>query len=302
MSALRKIPDDDRVARAGSGQVSVLQRVDHRPRCHGSCRNCARKGDVSGTGGDRHVVQRPDSQSSRRTAERPLTRCRADRRIRAARSSGSRGSSGTAAPTRAAVCLIRSCRTGARRFARFRVRTRSASWLPAMRTARGLRRRVLRCVRLSADSQPLMLWSTRGSSAECWLPLIDSYDRGRGIDRAGSSLLGDAMAGRQWFLLWFFYSAALESSREQATFGKRMLGMIVCGADGRRLTFARAAIRTLAKARVTCHLRNGIHHAPADPQEAGTARLDDRCGGCVDLSGWHRRMAPDGLERPADGA
>jgi uncharacterized RDD family membrane protein YckC/phage FluMu protein Com len=50
-----------------------------------------------------------------------------------------------------------------------------------------------------------------------------------------------------WFLLWFFYSTALESSREQATFGKRMLGMIVCGADGRRLTFARAAIRTLAK-------------------------------------------------------
>jgi len=49
------------------------------------------------------------------------------------------------------------------------------------------------------------------------------------------------------FFLWFFYSAALESSRDQATIGKRALGLIVCGADGRRLTFARAAIRTLAK-------------------------------------------------------
>jgi uncharacterized RDD family membrane protein YckC len=49
------------------------------------------------------------------------------------------------------------------------------------------------------------------------------------------------------FFLWFVYNAALESSREQATIGKRALGMFVCGADGRRLTFARAGIRTLAK-------------------------------------------------------
>ena len=49
------------------------------------------------------------------------------------------------------------------------------------------------------------------------------------------------------FFVWFFYNAALESSREQSTVGKRIFGMIVCGVDGRRLTFARAAIRTLAK-------------------------------------------------------
>jgi uncharacterized RDD family membrane protein YckC len=49
------------------------------------------------------------------------------------------------------------------------------------------------------------------------------------------------------FFVWFFYNAALESSREQATLGKRLLGMFVCGVDGRRLTFARAGIRTLAK-------------------------------------------------------
>jgi uncharacterized RDD family membrane protein YckC/phage FluMu protein Com len=56
--------------------------------------------------------------------------------------------------------------------------------------------------------------------------------------------------GLNWqpvFFVWFFYNAALESSREQATVGKRLLGMFVCGADGRRLTFARAGIRTLAK-------------------------------------------------------
>jgi uncharacterized RDD family membrane protein YckC/phage FluMu protein Com len=61
------------------------------------------------------------------------------------------------------------------------------------------------------------------------------------------ALLLQSDGWQPWFLLWFFYSAAMESSREQATFGKRMLGMIVCGGDGRRLTFPRAAIRTLAK-------------------------------------------------------
>jgi uncharacterized RDD family membrane protein YckC/phage FluMu protein Com len=61
------------------------------------------------------------------------------------------------------------------------------------------------------------------------------------------------LPGRMWvgenfgFALWFLYYTALESSREQATIGKRILGIIVCAADGRRLTFPRAAIRTLAK-------------------------------------------------------
>jgi uncharacterized RDD family membrane protein YckC len=50
-----------------------------------------------------------------------------------------------------------------------------------------------------------------------------------------------------WFVLWFLYHSVMESSREQATIGKRILGIIVCGSDGRRLTFPRAAIRTLAK-------------------------------------------------------
>jgi uncharacterized RDD family membrane protein YckC len=60
-------------------------------------------------------------------------------------------------------------------------------------------------------------------------------------------LLLRGVSWQSWFFVWFFYNTALECSREQATLGKRMLGMFVCGVDGRRLTFARAAIRTLAK-------------------------------------------------------
>jgi len=65
-----------------------------------------------------------------------------------------------------------------------------------------------------------------------------------------SAVVGVVLRGESWqafFFIWFFYSAALESSREQATIGKRAMRLFVCGADGRRLTFARAAIRTLAK-------------------------------------------------------
>jgi uncharacterized RDD family membrane protein YckC/phage FluMu protein Com len=99
----------------------------------------------------------------------------------------------------------------------------------------------------------------------CGLPLVPGsnpmhyagfFRRGAAavIDLALISLASGALAllvgragGQAWFLLWFFYSSALESSRDRATIGKRALGMIVCGADGRRLTFPRAAIRTVAK-------------------------------------------------------
>jgi uncharacterized RDD family membrane protein YckC len=49
-------------------------------------------------------------------------------------------------------------------------------------------------------------------------------------------------------LFLFLYFTFFESSSEQATLGKRIMGIMVCGADGRRLTVRRAAIRTLAKA------------------------------------------------------
>ncbi len=48
-------------------------------------------------------------------------------------------------------------------------------------------------------------------------------------------------------IFWLVYFSALESSRERATVGKRLLGLAVCGSDGRRLSFPRAVIRTLGK-------------------------------------------------------
>jgi uncharacterized RDD family membrane protein YckC len=80
----------------------------------------------------------------------------------------------------------------------------------------------------------------RGAAAVIDLALIS-------LASGALALLAGRAGAQAWFLLWFFYSAALESSRDQATIGKRALGMIVCGADGRRLTFPRAAVRTLAK-------------------------------------------------------
>jgi uncharacterized RDD family membrane protein YckC/phage FluMu protein Com len=50
-----------------------------------------------------------------------------------------------------------------------------------------------------------------------------------------------------FLILYLFYNAGLESSPDQATIGKHLFGMMVCATDGRRLTFARAAIHTLAK-------------------------------------------------------
>ena len=61
------------------------------------------------------------------------------------------------------------------------------------------------------------------------------------------TLFSRSAGGQATFVLWLFYSAALESSRDQATLGKRALGIYVCGADGRRLTFSRSVIRTVAK-------------------------------------------------------
>jgi uncharacterized RDD family membrane protein YckC len=50
-----------------------------------------------------------------------------------------------------------------------------------------------------------------------------------------------------WALLALVYYAAFESSPERATLGKLAVGISVSTPDGRRLSFARAALRTLAK-------------------------------------------------------
>jgi len=77
------------------------------------------------------------------------------------------------------------------------------------------------------------------------------------IDLAITSLAAEALrfvlpgrfwsADDLWLVLFFLYQFALESSSEQATIGKRLMKIIVCGSDGRRLSLPRAAIRTLAK-------------------------------------------------------
>lgn len=48
-------------------------------------------------------------------------------------------------------------------------------------------------------------------------------------------------------LLYFFYSALLESSRWQATIGKRILGLYVSDINGGKVTFRKAAIRSGTK-------------------------------------------------------
>jgi uncharacterized RDD family membrane protein YckC len=50
-----------------------------------------------------------------------------------------------------------------------------------------------------------------------------------------------------WLLLALLYYTAFESSPERATVGKMITGISVCTSDGRRLSFARAAIRNIAK-------------------------------------------------------
>ncbi|WP_424244563.1 putative RDD family membrane protein YckC [Elusimicrobium posterum] len=48
-------------------------------------------------------------------------------------------------------------------------------------------------------------------------------------------------------LMWWLYNALLESSKWQATLGKKMLGMIVVDAEGQKISFLRASGRWLGK-------------------------------------------------------
>jgi len=49
------------------------------------------------------------------------------------------------------------------------------------------------------------------------------------------------------FVAAWLYNAGLESSPAQATVGKLLLGMRVTDVDGRRISFARASLRFIAK-------------------------------------------------------
>ena len=50
-----------------------------------------------------------------------------------------------------------------------------------------------------------------------------------------------------WLLIGWIYYAYLESSPDQATFGKRALGLVVTDVDGNRLDFTRASIRYVGR-------------------------------------------------------
>lgn len=50
-----------------------------------------------------------------------------------------------------------------------------------------------------------------------------------------------------WVILFWLYFALMESGPKQATWGKRICGLRVSGADGKRLSFARASGRAFAK-------------------------------------------------------
>ncbi len=69
-----------------------------------------------------------------------------------------------------------------------------------------------------------------------------------------ASTLGGSERAHRWLaafafvLLWFVYESVMESSRYQATLGKRALGIVVVqGGTNNRLSLARACVRSLVQ-------------------------------------------------------
>jgi uncharacterized RDD family membrane protein YckC len=85
------------------------------------------------------------------------------------------------------------------------------------------------------------------------------------------------------FVVWWLYHALFESSASQATPGKQALGLKVTDIYGRRISFGRAAARTLAK--ILSAITIGIGYVMA----AFTLRkqaLHDFVAETVVLRGW----------------
>ncbi len=85
-----------------------------------------------------------------------------------------------------------------------------------------------------------------------WSVLI--YFAGKGVDPNADPTLGEVVAP-YWGLFWsiplitlWLYCAPAESSPAQATFGKRILGLRVVGADGNSLPLGRATLRVAGRA------------------------------------------------------
>ena len=68
-----------------------------------------------------------------------------------------------------------------------------------------------------------------------------------GAEESETVAIGEAVATGAGFLVAWLYSAILESSPWQATFGKRVFGMQVVDLSGNRLSFLRATGRFAAK-------------------------------------------------------
>jgi uncharacterized RDD family membrane protein YckC len=91
---------------------------------------------------------------------------------------------------------------------------------------------------------------------------------------AGSGGFGRTTAGQALVLaLFVVYTAVMDSSHQQATFGKRALGIIVTDLDGKRMSFHRALSRSAMQiiwfgsflAAFTAR-KQGLHDLLADTQ------------------------------------
>ena len=77
----------------------------------------------------------------------------------------------------------------------------------------------------------------------CLLP----FDLAFGTSVAGWAIGRESDGAQQifFFMLFLIYSAILESSKQQATVGKRMLGILVTDLDVGRISFRRALLRSV---------------------------------------------------------
>jgi uncharacterized RDD family membrane protein YckC len=78
-----------------------------------------------------------------------------------------------------------------------------------------------------------------------------------------------AVSGAVSIVLGWLYSAFLEAGPKQATLGKMVLGLIVTDEQGRRIDFARAAIRHFAKYLSAILLLIGFIMVAFDPRKQG---------------------------------
>jgi len=79
------------------------------------------------------------------------------------------------------------------------------------------------------------------------------------------------------FVLWWFYSAFMESSARGATLGKRIFGLRVTDMDGRRIGFGRATVRFLGKVLGILTIYIGYALAVFTPKKQALHDLLSKC-------------------------